>query len=91
LATLSPQTYSLFRIEVVFAFAAGKQALVVFLWFTLSAFHSFCAAFAFCFVLCVSKKLRRVRMRHRNVFAFGPLNHFQPLVVDTRLFVVRAS
>jgi hypothetical protein len=85
------RSYSIFRIKVVFVFADGKQVLVVVLWFALSVFLSFRAALAFCFALCVSKKLCRDRMRHRHVFDFGPLNHFRPLVADTRLFVVRTT
>jgi hypothetical protein len=63
--------YSLLGVKVVFVFAAREQILVVVLRFALFAFLSFRSAFAFCLPLCVSEKLRRVRMRH-----LGPMNHF---------------
>jgi hypothetical protein len=76
-------------VVALFVFAArGEQVFVVVFGLPLCLF-SFRSAFAFGLTFCISEKPRRLRMHHCHVFHLGPMKHFGPLVVDTRLFVVR--
>jgi hypothetical protein len=82
-------SYSLFGVKHVFVFAAREKVFVVILRFALFAFLSFRSAFAFGLTFCISEKPHCLMLRHRHLFDLESVNHFGPLVADTRLFVVR--